>query len=76
MNPDYKLCDRCGKATKLKPIFFCTGREMDPAGSTEDVGKSADLCGVCASLVLSQILEGMSFEESIAWLKFATRKPS
>lgn len=42
-NPDYYLCDLCGKQTKYRlPITI--DRRLNAAGSSEDVCELKDLC--------------------------------
>lgn len=52
--PDFRLCDVCGKPTKIEPFCFWVDRCMDAAGSMEDEYDSFDLCEThCAGLLRS-----------------------
>lgn len=78
MRPDYRLCDVCGELTRLDFIAACTDRQMDGAGSMENVVESIDLCGTCAVLALKQVFLGKdsSYEDAQRFVKWAKKAPA
>lgn len=60
-NPNYYLCDICGASVpKECRVHLATGRQMDPAGSMDDVGFHADFCGTCCSKMLALMNVGLN----------------
>lgn len=70
MNADFYLCDVC-KAMTNNRLFIPTGRQMDAAGSTEEVGESVDLCESHLLLLLLLMFKGNyeNGKEAIGWIK-------
>lgn len=58
MRPDFRLCDKCktGKVPDGLTLFACTDRQMDGAGSMDDVGVEVDLCHTCAIAAIKTLL--------------------
>jgi len=54
-DPDYYLCDVCGDIT-TKRLRLTTDRCLDAAGSMEDTVEILDLCHVCATEALQNII--------------------
>jgi len=57
-SPDFYLCDICGERVPQKlRMWITTGREMDAAGSMDDVGSTLDLCHKHAIRMLELLLK-------------------
>lgn len=66
---DYRiLCDKCGK-DYASTFSYGIGRRCDAAGSMGDVTLDADLCAVCKGGLFSLLLNSMSKELSIEFLR-------
>lgn len=74
----YYRCDRCGAepltVTDTQHPCFTVGREMDAAGSMDDIADQLDLCVGCAADLLSSALEGLTREQRVLWFKGARNK--
>jgi hypothetical protein len=52
-----KVCDNCNRVEdKIKTFFVVTGRGLDAAGDTDDLGENVDLCGACALSLITRII--------------------
>lgn len=54
-NPDFYLCDVCGKQTNMR-MNIAYERGLDAAGSLDDMCKVVDLCPLCLWHVFSVFL--------------------
>lgn len=78
MKPDFNLCDICGAKTTTSPIFACTDRRMDAAGSNEDVGETFDLCpvhmnGALAIFLMDDGFRGYNHDAGKRLIEFVRR---
>jgi hypothetical protein len=57
MNANFNLCDVCGGKVEEKQRFWITtDRQMDAAGSMDDVGQQIDLCPEHLLMLLKSML--------------------
>lgn len=56
-----KHCDLCGSTKDAKTVWFTLGREMDGAGSMDDVMQGFDLCGPCGIASFQQVLKSTPY---------------
>lgn len=70
MNPDFYLCDLCGSRLDKRMRFdIVVDREMDAAGSTDDVCYTVDLCGLCLSTATAYLINKSPGFENALFLK-------
>ena len=70
-------CDHCGEKglSKINELQFTTGRQMDGAGSMEDVTESIDLCPICTGKFLSQVMNQLlDYQQRKAWVDKMRKK--
>lgn len=68
MKIDLWKCDVCGKEFRKNGGFqidLFLGREMDAAGYTDSVYKSADICSACQSTMLLGLIDKMTMDERL-----------
>jgi len=51
-----EICDVCSKRETVKRLSYCYDREMGPAGSSEDVFETYDLCDACELSILKSVI--------------------
>lgn len=68
------LCDRCGAECAHESLYVTVNRQMDAAGSMDDVIEDVDLCGLCLRAVMEGMLKEMDYEQRAHWLAVAKTK--